>query len=79
MHSHRAIERLELALVELEYACADIAHQQGLHANRTTRPDDGALLVMLSAAEHALELCREALTRERDADARARVGAERLD
>ena len=41
--------------------------------------DDGALLVMLSAAEHALELCREALTRERDADARARVGAERLD
>ena len=79
MHSHRAVERLELALVELEYACADIAHHQSLAPNSTARPADGALLVMLSAAEHALELCREALTREREADARARVGAERLD
>ena len=65
MNAVRTIERLELALVELEYARADAGERNEAEPAEEQRARAARLLSTLRAAEYAIELSIQALGGDR--------------
>jgi len=79
MQSRQTIDRLELALVELEYARADMAQARSDEGGESAPSDAAGWPAKLKAAEYAVRLCLEALSREYEAETQRRALADRAE